>query len=40
MEACGTAHHWGRDLEALGHNVAAVALANKLARITWRVWRD
>ena len=22
------------------HNVAAVALANKLARITWRVWRD
>ena len=23
-----------------GHNVAAVALANKLARITWRVWRD
>lgn len=23
-----------------GHNVAAVALANKLARICWRVWRD
>ncbi len=23
-----------------GHNVAAVALANKLARITWRVWHD
>lgn len=23
-----------------GHNTAAVALANKLARITWRVWRD
>ena len=23
-----------------GHNVAAVALANKLARVAWRVWRD
>ena len=23
-----------------GHNTAAVALANKLARITWRIWRD
>jgi transposase len=23
-----------------GHNVAAVALANKLARVGWRVWRD
>jgi transposase len=23
-----------------GHNVAAVALANKLARVCWRVWRD
>jgi len=23
-----------------GHNVAAVALANKLARVSWRVWRD
>ena len=23
-----------------GHNIAAVALANKLARICWRVWRD
>ena len=21
MEACGTAHHWGRELEALGHTV-------------------
>jgi len=21
MEACGTAHHWGRELTALGHNV-------------------
>lgn len=21
MEACGTAHHWGRELEALGHQV-------------------
>ena len=23
-----------------GHNVAAVALANKLARVAWRLWRD
>jgi transposase len=23
-----------------GHNVAAVALAHKLARVCWRVWRD
>lgn len=23
-----------------GHNVAAVALANKLARVSWRVWHD
>jgi len=23
-----------------GHNVAAVALANKLARVCWRVWRE
>jgi len=23
-----------------GYNVAAVALANKLARVGWRVWRD
>ena len=21
MEACGTAHHWGRELQALGHRV-------------------
>jgi hypothetical protein len=26
--------------ERKGHNVAAVALANKLARVEWRVWRD
>ncbi len=26
--------------ERKGHNVAAVGLANKLARICWRVWRD
>lgn len=32
---------WARALaERRGHNVAAVGLANKLARICWRVWRD
>jgi len=32
---------WALSVEGRsGHNVAAVALANKLARITWRVWRD
>jgi len=32
---------WALGIECRsGHNTAAVALANKLARITWRVWRD
>lgn len=32
---------WALDLQCRkGHNVAAVALANKLARICWRVWKD
>jgi transposase len=32
---------WARALAARkGHNVAAVALANKLARVCWRVWYD
>jgi transposase len=32
---------WALERErARGHNKAAVALANKLARIAWRVWRD
>jgi transposase len=32
---------WALALERRkGHNVAAVALANKLARVGWRVWRD
>jgi transposase len=32
---------WALDIERRkGHNVAAVALANKLARVCWRVWRD
>jgi transposase len=26
--------------ERKGHNVAAVALANKLARVGWRPWHD
>ncbi len=32
---------WALDVERRrGHNVATVALANKLARVAWRVWRD
>ena len=32
---------WALDVERRrGHNVAAVALANKLARVAWRLWRD
>lgn len=32
---------WARELEQrLGHNKATVALANKLARIAWCVWRN
>ena len=32
---------WALQVQARrGHNVAAVALANRLARIVWRVWRD
>jgi len=32
---------WARAVAARRtHNVAAVALANKLARVCWRVWRD
>jgi len=31
---------WGLQLQRrVGHNKAAVALANKLARICWAVWR-
>jgi len=26
--------------EARGHNIATVALANRMARIAWRIWRD
>jgi len=29
-----------RTAAARGHNVATVALANRIARIAWRVWRD
>jgi transposase len=37
----GRLRAWARDLEARrGHNVAAVGLANKLARIVWAVWKD
>ena len=32
---------WALELKRRkGYNVAAVALANRLARISWRVWRD
>jgi transposase len=32
---------WARALaERKGHNIAAIALANKLARVCWRVWHD
>jgi transposase len=32
---------WAKEVSIRhGHNVAAVALANKLARICWRTWRD
>jgi hypothetical protein len=32
---------WALRLERkLGHNKAAVALANKLARISWAVWKN
>ena len=38
--ALETTKPWALRLERkLGHNKAAVALANKLARITWAVWR-
>ena len=31
---------WALQIErARGHNTAAVALANKLARLAWAVWR-
>ena len=33
-------HQWAVELERrVGRNKAAVALANKLARIAWVVWR-
>ena len=32
---------WALNLERkIGHNTAAAALANKLARITWAVWKN
>ena len=36
-----TLQRWGLQLEQrIGHNKATVALANKLARICWAVWRN
>lgn len=36
-----TFQQWGLQLQQrIGHNKAAVALANKLARICWAVWRN
>ena len=45
MEACGSAHFWAREVQvrghevrcARGHNQAAVAVPNQLARIVWAV---
>jgi hypothetical protein len=34
------AHLGARTRDGRGHNKAAVALANKLARIVWAVWRN
>jgi hypothetical protein len=39
MEACGSAHYWARRERQRGHNKAAVALANRLARIVWATWK-
>ena len=36
-----TLQRWALDLSArVGHNKATVALANRIARIAWRVWKD
>jgi len=36
-----TLQRWALDLAArVGHNKATVALANRIARIAWRVWKD
>jgi transposase len=36
----GPLHHWALHVEQQrGHNKAAVAVANKLARIAWAVWK-
>ena len=36
-----TLQRWALDLAARsGHNKATVALANRIARIAWRVWKD
>jgi transposase len=36
----GPLHHWALHVEVQrGHNKAAVAVANKLARIAWAVWK-
>lgn len=36
-----TLQRWVLDIEArTGHNKATVALANRIARIAWRVWKD
>lgn len=36
-----TLQRWVLGVEVrTGHNKATVALANRIARIAWRVWRD
>lgn len=38
-EGVDSLEKWALDLErSKGHNIAAVALANRMARIAWRVW--
>jgi hypothetical protein len=39
MEACGAAHYWGRELEAMGHPIWASHRANIL-RATAGVWGE
>lgn len=41
MEACGSAHHWARELTAMGHDVKLMvpAYVSSVARTTWSMPR-